>query len=128
MDRKQLTASIAGVALVAASLFGAVAAAQGSGDITVSDAPQVVSESAPAYEAVPLAVSLDQPGSALAGEYEAGAHEENEYEQDEEYEEYEDHEDEEYEEYEDHEDHEDEDHEDEDHEDEDHEDEEHDDD
>ncbi|MDG1087659.1 MAG: hypothetical protein P8P20_07980 [Acidimicrobiales bacterium] len=41
MDRTQRTATFAGLALVAASLVGAVVVSQGSGDVMLGNAPTV---------------------------------------------------------------------------------------
>ena len=95
MDRKQIAASIAGIGLIAASLFGAVAAAQGSGEVTVNNPPEVATEAAPAAVLVESVTSYgEQPEEYEEEEYE-------EYEDEEEdHEEYED-EEEDHEEYED---------------------------
>jgi hypothetical protein len=69
MDRKQLTASIAGAALVAASLFGVVAVAQTSTDVAINDNAQTISEPAAASDAAPVLLSVEQPGYEAAAEY-----------------------------------------------------------
>lgn len=44
MDHTQLTATLAGLALVATSIVGVVVATQGTGDVTVAETPQAVTE------------------------------------------------------------------------------------
>jgi hypothetical protein len=80
MDHKQLTASIAGAALVAASLFGALAVAQTSTDVAINDNPQTILEPAAASEAAPVALTVEQSGYEAAGEVEASQYEDHRYE------------------------------------------------
>lgn len=75
MDKTQLTASIAGLALVAASVVGAVVATQGSSDAVVSDDMQAPTE------AVLIAESAMADGDVET--YAEPAEEHAEYEEDE---------------------------------------------
>jgi hypothetical protein len=97
MDRKQITASIAGAGLVAASLFGASVATSGSGDVSVVQGPPTViaTSEVPASTVEITTVDAVEPSAQDAGvvstpyvaaeeyeEYEEEDH--DEYEEDEE--------------------------------------------
>ena len=118
MDRKQIAATIAGTGLVAASLFGAVAVASGSGGVQVvepvssvvatdgaTDTPLEVVALAPAEASAPPADEYEEDDYEDHDEYEEDE-DHHEYEEDEDHHEYD--EDEDHDEYEDHDDEEDE--------------------
>lgn len=95
MDRKQIAASVVGLALVGGSLFGAISAASGSDSVTINQTPAVV---------VPDTSPLETPVQAAAEAYDADEYGEAEYHEYEDHAEYEDHD--EHAEYEDHDEHE----------------------